>query len=571
MRSFVLIYAASLATACGPGGATRDGCKAPLSPGALVITEVFADVKADAGASGSDAGKEWFEIYNATGAAIDLTGVAITHSRPDGTKPSTHVIAAATIAPGQFFTLGNAAPALLPAYLDYGYGSDLGELFNTEGGRLALACGDHEIDRASYAQIVEGHARELTAAQPPEYQLNDDPASWCEATTSEFAPGNFGTPGAANDCQPVVVGRCNDAGAMRPVRPPGAGDLVITEVMPSPSKVSDPLGEWFEAQVLRDVDLNGVGLDRAGDAAPPDVIGDAACLPARAGTSVVFARSTDPAHDGGLPAEAIRGTFKFSLIAGTTAAPGDVAIVVGDTVIDAVRWTRSTTGRALQLDPAHLDPTSNDTDSNFCDATTPYGLGDLGTPGGANTACTTLPMRGACDAAGTSRPIVSPAPGRLVISEIMADPAVVTDQNGEWFEVANTGDTAFDLNELAIGKADAAGALVQSAHCVTVAPHGFALLARSATPAVNGNLPPVAATFGFSLLQTDGSIQIADGTTILDVVRWTAATPGASLQLDPAHLTVTDNDLATAFCRGTGDYGSPDNRGTPGAPNTPCP
>ncbi|MEO7736232.1 MAG: lamin tail domain-containing protein, partial [Kofleriaceae bacterium] len=252
MRSFaVLTCAASLATACGPGGATRDGCPAPLSPGALVITEVFADVKATSAGGGSDAGKEWFEIYNASGAAIDLAGIAITHSRPDGSKPSTHVLGAAVIAPGQFFTLGNATPALLPAYLDYGYGTDLGELFNTEGGRLALACGDREIDRASYAQIVPGHARELTAAALPEYQLNDDPASWCEATAREFAPGNFGTPGAASDCQPVVTGRCSEAGALRPVVSPGPGDLVITEVMPSPSKTSDTTGEWFEAQVLR--------------------------------------------------------------------------------------------------------------------------------------------------------------------------------------------------------------------------------------------------------------------------------------------------------------------------------
>jgi Lamin Tail Domain len=570
----VLTCATSLATACGPGGATIDGCKLPVLPGALVITEVFADVKAtsagSASGTGADAGKEWFEIYNASAAPIDLAGVTITHSRPDGTKPNTHVVGAAMIAPGQFFTLGNATQALLPAYLDYGYGTDLGALFNTEGGRLALSCGDREIDRASYADVLEGHARELTSAQLPEYLLNDDQANWCEATASEFAPGNFGTPGSANDCQPVAVGRCHEGGTLRPVVTPGPGDLVITEVMPSPSKVSDPTGEWFEAKVLRDVDLNGIGLDRAGDAARPDLISSTDCVHARAGSAIVFARSTDPVLNGGLPAAAILGTFKFSIIAGSAAAPGDVAIVAGDTVVDAVRWTRSTTGRSLQLDPAHIDPASNDAESNFCDATTGYGLGDLGTPGGDNTACAALPMRGLCDEGGAPRPIVGPAAGRLVISEIMADPAVVTDANGEWFEITNTGDAAFDLNELSIGKADDAGTRVQSARCLTVAPHGVALFARSAEPAINGMLPPVAVTFSFSLLQTGGSIQIADGTNVLDVVRWTASKPGVSQQLDPAHLTVTDNDLATSFCDGTRSYG-PDNRGTPGTANPPCP
>ena len=576
MRSIaVLTCAASLATACGPGGATTDGCKVSLSPGALVLTEVFADVKATGmgleGGTGSDAGKEWFEIYNASTAPIDLAGITITHSRPDGSKPNTHVVGAALIAPGQYFTLGNATQALLPAYLDYGYGTDLGELFNTEGGRLALACGDRELDRASYEAVALGHARELTSAQPPEYLLNDDPASWCEATASEFAPGNFGTPGAASDCQPLVVGRCNEGGTMRPVIAPAPGDLVITEVMPSPGKASDTTGEWFEAKALRDVDLNGLGLDRAGDAARPDVIRATDCVHARAGSSLVFARSTDAALDGGLPAAAVRATFQFSLIAGSATAPGDVAIVAGDTVIDAVRWTRSTPGRSLQLDPALVDAASNDAESNFCDATTAYGLGDLGTPGADNTGCATLPIRGLCDDGGAPRPIVGPTPGHLVISEIMADPAVITDQNGEWFEVTNTGDEAFDLNELAVGRADDAGTRVQSARCVPVKPHGGALFARSAVPAVNGMLPRVDVTFNFSLVQTSGSIQVADRTTVLDVVRWTASKSGVSRQLDPAHLTITDNDLAASFCDGTGSYGSPDNRGTPGAANPPCP
>src|SRR4051794_5256581 len=105
MRSFVVLTcAASLATACGPGAATSDGCKVPLVPGALVITEVFADVKAagTGGETGTDSGREWFEIYNASGAPIDLAGVTITHSRPDGSKRNTHVVGAAMIAPGQF-------------------------------------------------------------------------------------------------------------------------------------------------------------------------------------------------------------------------------------------------------------------------------------------------------------------------------------------------------------------------------------------------------------------------------------------------------------------------------------
>ena len=42
----------------------------------------------------------------------------------------------------------------------------------------------------------------------------------------------------------------------------GAGDLLITEVMPDPSNVSDSLGEWFEITNVtgNDINLNGSSL-----------------------------------------------------------------------------------------------------------------------------------------------------------------------------------------------------------------------------------------------------------------------------------------------------------------------
>lgn len=547
-----------------------------LLPGDLVITEVFADYQANAqtGGTGTDTGKEWFEIYNARGQSIDLAGLTITHSRPDGSKPATHVVGQATLAPGQFFTLGNAAPGAASAYVDYAYGKDLGDLSNTAGGKLALSCGGREIDSAIYGDVKPGHSRELTGAQPPDYTLNDDQASWCQANDTEFEAGNFGTPGADNDCRPIVTGQCNDAGTMRAAVAPGPGDLVITEVMPSPTKVLDSAGEWFEARVMNDVDLAGVGVGRVGSASP-DVIPGPDCVHVRAGSYVVFARSTDPTANGGIPAASIAGTFKFNLVGGSASSPGDVAIVAGRTVVDAVTWTRSASGAALQLDPGRIDPAANDDESNFCNATQPYGSGDLGTPGTDNTRCAMLPAPGMCDDGGTLRKIVPPAPGQLVISEILANPANVTgatDATREWFEVANPG-TAFDLNELVVGQAGTAGAPVQSARCLSVPARGFAVFARSADPTLNGMLPSVAATFKFGLVDAANSgilIARADG-TVLDAVHWASVTSGVASQLDPSHISTTDNDVAQNFCPANAPYGDQTNQGTPGAANRPCP
>jgi hypothetical protein len=574
MRAILHVAAATMLVACGPG--TKDeGCADTLLAGDLVVTEVFADFKAPPGGAGADEGKEWFEIYNASDRPLDLKGLTIVHSRPDGSKPNSHVMDAVTIAPGQFLTLGNSTKDLLPAYIDYGYSADLGDLFNTDGGKLTLSCGSSEIDTATYESVKEGHSRELSAAQPPDYTVNNDPASWCQGNDSEFDTGNFGTPGSDNDCVPIVVGQCNDGGTMRDSVAPVAGDLVITEVMPNPAAVSDTVGEWFEAKVIHDVDLNGVGLDRAGDTANPNVIDSPDCIHVAAGSYVVFAKNADGAMNGGLPAGSILGTFTFSLIDGTVAAPGDVRLVAGTTVIDAISWTRSASGKSHQLDPDLIDANSNDMESNFCDGTTPFGLGDLGTPFAANAQCTLLPPPGMCDDGGTLRPIVKPAAGQLVITEFLANPATGTtgsDATREWFEIKNTGAAAFDLNELGVARTGGTPNLVQSASCVSIAAGGFGLFARSNDPAVNGMLPPVDATFSFTLVDSAGNLEVRDGATVLDVITWTSVTSGLSKELKLGQTTATGNDTFPAnYCNGSTAYGDMTNKGSPKAANSACP
>jgi hypothetical protein len=572
-----LACAAVLLAACGPDGTTGP-CKDHLLPGDLVITEVFADYAAPAGGTGTDDGKEWFEIYNNADRPLSLEGLTIVHSRPDGSRPATHAMADITIAPGQYLTLGNSTADLVPAYVDYGYSADLGDLYNTGGGKLVLKCGDQDIDSAIYDTVKSGHSRQLTNSGPPDYTLNDDPANWCEAHDTEFEASNFGTPGQDNDCAPVVAGACADNGVMRPVVPPAAGELVITEVMPSPSKVSDTVGEWFEAKALASFDLNGLGLDRAGDSSKAITIESPSCLHVDAGQYVVFAKSLDPAMNGGVPGAVA--TFGFSMVAGSQTSPGDVQIVVGTTVIDAIAWTKSSTGKALQLDPDLTDAISNDNSSNFCDAATTYGLGDFGTPGADNGQCTMLPPAGMCDDGGTLRAIVKPAMGDLVITEIMPNPVVETTAGQEWFEITNIGSTAFDLNGLAVDRANDTRApdVVNSAACLSVAPGEFAVFARSADPTKNAMLPTPASTFGFAMPNTNAEVQVVDPatcattspyacTTVYDSVPYTTSTDGVSAQLKPGMFTTLDNDNPANFCPAVTGYGDMTNKGTPKAAN----
>src|SRR5664279_1727752 len=90
-------------SACGPADSST-GCKDKFVSGDLVITEVFADFQAPSGGAGTDDGKEWFEIYNNTERPLDLKGLTIVHSRPDGSKAQSHTMTEVVIAPGQYFT-----------------------------------------------------------------------------------------------------------------------------------------------------------------------------------------------------------------------------------------------------------------------------------------------------------------------------------------------------------------------------------------------------------------------------------------------------------------------------------
>lgn len=548
--------------ACGPDD-TAGACKDTFVPGDLVFTEVFADYAAPDGGTGADDGKEWFEIYNNADRPVSLKGVTVVHAKIDGSDPKSHTIADITIAPGQYFTLGNATQDLLPPYVDYGYSADLGALSNTAGGSLTVKCGSQEIDNATYESVRSGRSRQLTSQSPPDYTLNDDPANWCEANATEFETNNFGTPGSENDCAAIIAGACSDGGVMRDAVPPNVGDLIITELMPRPTDVSATVGQWVEIKALSAVDLNGVGLDRANDNAGPAVISSPSCVHLAAGDYALMARSSDMTLNGGLPTV---GSFGFSINPSTNP---DLQIVFNGTVIDAITWTSSTSARSKSLDPDFQTATGNDDEASFCDGQAIYGTADRGTPGADNEQCPLVAPPGMCaDSGGNFRPIRKPAAGMLVITEFLADALDTTgDPTQEWFEIKNIGTADFDLNELRMKGNAVTTYPIQAATCINIAGGQYGLFAHDKVN--NGGLVGVDATFTFPLANSNGSITILDGTTVLDAVTWTSVMAGKSRQLQPNLTTTTDNDLTANFCHAHASqtYGTAGNLGTPKADN----
>ncbi len=575
MRILALVVVAVLA-ACGDDGGASGTCDDRLLAGDLVITEVFADFAATPGGSGVDEANEWFEIHNTSNRPLDLTGLTLEHSRGDGTMPKQATLDPITIAPGDYLVLGNTLSDLAPAWVDTGYADRLGDLYNTGTGLLSLRCGTTQIDEAFYADVTPGESRQLDGGESPEYTFNDDLAHWCEAShtdATEFSPGNYGTPGAANqNCELIVPGMCDDGTSLRPVVSPAPGDLVITEIMPSPAAVDDALGEWFEVKVTRDVDLNGLLIDRMGDTANPSIVQAESCLRVTSGSLIVFARTADAGTNGGLPL--VSGLFSHTMIAGSaTTAPGDLVIAIGTSVIDTFSWTASRSGTALQVDPDFANVTENDDQTRWCDATQTYGEGDFGTPGAPNAQCAAVAPPGTCVDGTTTRPVVYPDVGDLVITEAMPSPSAVSDTTGEWFEILATRDV--DLNGLGLDRASdmANPNVISSATCIRLAAGQRAVFARSSLTEVNGGLPAVTAGFTFSMIPgsatTPGDVQIVLGAEVLDAVTWTHSTSGASRALDPASSTVLDNDIEASWCDGVAVYGAGDH-GTPGAANPAC-
>lgn len=358
------------------GGPTE--CGADLQPGDLVFTEIMADPK------DADEGREWFEVFNASGRALDLTGVVIASSKPDGTDEKRITLGAATVEVGAYVVFGSAMPAAAPAWVDYPYAGALGTLPQTTGGRLAVLCGTVVVDEVAYSKAPASASWSLDGSRPPDAARNDEPEAWCAATV-EYEPGNKGSPGGPNEACAAAVpaGSCWDGTTVRPLRIPGVGSLVLNEFHANPQAVSDTVGEWVEVAVLTDVDLNGlqVGKDPAD---LKELVPGGACRGAAAGTFLVFARKADATVNGGI--EGVAGVLPFGL---NNTGTNLLILAVGGEIVDQVTyeaaWVKA--GAATSLDPGHLDPAANDHLANWCAATAPYGLGDLGTPGVANPAC----------------------------------------------------------------------------------------------------------------------------------------------------------------------------------------
>ncbi len=163
--------------------------------------------------------------------------------------------------------------------------------------------------------------------------------------------------------------------------------------------------------------------------------------------------------------------------------------------------------------------------------------------------------------------LVSFAQGQLVITEIMQNPAAVSDSSGEWFEIYNAGPSTVELLNFRFEDESTASEFFTVSSSLLIASGDYLVFGINDDLSTNGNIPVDYEYSGLSLGNSSDGLVIRDTTlNIIDEVVWDNGLEfpdpsGASMMLigsDP----LIDNALGSNWAESTnmlssGDFGTP--------------
>jgi len=608
---------------------------AEAGAGDVVISEIMIDPRYAADEDG-----EWFEVVNVTDRTFDLAGWRITDL--DGRSHVIYNGGESLLlGPGKRMVFGLSAVSSQNGRVevDYVYNNVSFENVGVDG--LALENRNGVIDEVVYDldggyPFLEGHALSLSDEQT-DASSNDAPSAWCASFVPISGSSDFGTPRVGNgvcgtdldgDAYPEALD-CDDT---NPLVNPGepedrengidddcdgqadeppkylAGDLLITEIMYNPSKVDDSVGEWIEVfnTTTESISLNGwvIGDDDAnhvivGSAVVPGneriVLGASSSLVANGGVLVSYAYAGISLADHENPvkgyADRVRLMFDNLVI-------DEVAYGVGGD------WPEAD-GASIFLSKWGFNSRDNDLGENWCLSYEPYTTySDAGSPGTENPDCApdtdgdgSFDMDdcapedpaihpGADEVAGNGldddcdgsidEPVA--VAGTVVITELMFDPASVTDSSGEYVELFNVTGSDIDINGWTLRDDESDRHVILNGGPLIIPAHGFLVLGVLADSELNGGVP-VDYEYGydFDLDDIADEVILEDGGTVVDQVRYDLRTgwplkTGHAMNLDPTAFDAAANDSASNWCEAT-TYIPPGmytDYGTPGTTNDSC-
>jgi len=167
----------------------------------------------------------------------------------------------------------------------------------------------------------------------------------------------------------------------------GYGELLLTEVMPDPSAISDTEGEWFEIYNNSDRVINLRNLVLGRDDSNRHIIADSIEL--SPGTFIALERTdlATNASNSYVYGSAIllpnTGAVLSIFNEGTETDPGDIIFSVNY----GGEFFPGSPGASISLNPNMMNATDALIGTSWCTSTSVYSTGDFGTPGAANDSC----------------------------------------------------------------------------------------------------------------------------------------------------------------------------------------
>ncbi len=167
------------------------------------------------------------------------------------------------------------------------------------------------------------------------------------------------------------------------------------------------------------------------------------------------------------------------------------------------------------------------------------------------------------------------SPGDLIISEVMANPAAVSDTNGEWFEIHNLTGNSLDLNGITLSDSGSNLHVVDFAGPLILNPHDYLVFGRDGDASSNGGYTADYVYSGFTLSNSLDEIILSAGE--VEIVRLEYASgfvvAGVSRELTGAvGLPLDGADYALSIAPyGDVDLGTPGSAGNSSWTLTPQP
>ena len=570
----------SLTGATCAAGECIGGAVAPLA-GEVIFTEIMYDTNGDL----DETKAEWLEVTSLADHDITLAGCVLQDTSTTSMTAAPLILGPLDVA----IFARSTDPALnggLTAAQAFGFA------LNNANDTVTLTCDGTVIDVVAYDEGAGWPVASSTSLSldPDAYDatLNDDPASWCTGVDTYYtspvdASVHLGTPGALNpDCIPpdTTVDWCRLQWPLDVLEPAGTqltfygrvyeqgitdtsngvdtDPKLVGELGYGPDGTDPAAGGWTWSEAVANPDWSATGAGEPGN-------------------DEYQAQITLPAA--GIYAHA----FRFSVDAGATWTYCDRNAGAGsDGSQDGYQIAN---GGVLIADasPCDPDPCTVPPASVCLDGTTVEQYALPGTcsvvADAAECAWVTSTQDcaltgGTCSAGACVSDALAPVAGEVIVTEMMYNTeGDLAEASAEWFELFNTTTHLITLEGCVLKDQSTTTTTIGP---VTIAPLGYAVFARTATPATNGGLT-VAGTFSFALNNsgTDGVNLTCGGVAIDSALYGTGFPTGAvakSIALNPAAYDATSNDAGANWCLASTVYytsgdGTNAHTGTPGADN----